>query len=1151
MKKNFTLSARLCWFVILSSIVGMTYATNDLSSTRNIVRQPTAEYLQVNAGDDATICAGDEYQLNGTASNYNEIFWSTGGDGFFDNPDILNPVYTPGPADVESGTVELCLNAIGDESQVTDCMTLFITGLPWVNAGNDVTACEDIIYSNTPFVDLCATGENYASLHWIIEDGMGFFDPEFDLCTSYYVSQGDIFFGEVSLCVLAFPLNPCQLYAEDCITLSFDPEPVVYAGENLTICETESLDFAQSGIMPFIGNASTWNWITEGDGTFNDPNLILPVYTPGPGDISNGGVALGLVALPVGACTESVVDYMYLDITPVPTISIDSVIKLGCVNYDIEDACWYPVGLYADIANAASVQWMTSGDGYFSNPNQSNTQYHLGLNDMWANQITLTVTASGQGACQVSETREIALWVPGQLIQHDAPPTWKGISSYLDMSGKTVAEVFEPITGAETGENLPVMVKNIYGEYYYSGDTLPNFLGNWEPFGYKMKIQDDCCLPLYGEALSDRTIEVGDGMNWIPVLTNVPVSIDDFFGPDLYSKFAFIIDYTTGDIRPSMGPVGAGMLTDLEPGTMYLLITLPNTAPYTLTYPEIDPEHTIYNSFVLNKNANPGVSSKALVKSGKTNNEKMHRALNVYQSHWNPIGPRESSAVYQINSPEIQGIDVVPGQDSIGLFTPRGKCAGTSAFTPTISPFLTENEGHLLFYGLPGFEYSDPVELRYYQPGSNREFILNYQFRDFFTPNQVISNVAHFNYDGFGEFSGLSYQKEVQRVPVPKGWSGISSFLIPEISNLDSVLFPVDSALVMLNNFDGIYWPAQNVNTLGTWNSHSGYAVKVTDSIELQIQGNLDDNRTLVVPAGWSMIPVLSTCPVPVADIFGQTGTQLLLIKEIAGYRVFWPEWNISSLQYLKPGRAYLVLMNNSVSITLPECTNTSGAANPGAKSFVIPGWNVIAKTSLSHTIGIVPDEIFENSGLRTGDVVGAFDGEGNCCGMQEITAENVTLTIFGDDPATPQKDGFRDGEDILFRLYRSQTFEEFTLDVSLSMDYPDHQNKFVTNGLSVIRSAKTGVLGISNVALNCILNLRPNPAVDALHISYVQWIEGNRVIIISDASGRNLIEKCIRSTKGMHDETLDISTLPVNTYLLRMVDEEGRLLGKGLFIKR
>lgn len=66
----------------------------------------------VSAGVAAAICTGADLALNGSGENYVSVNWLTSGDGAFSDPDILNPVYTPGTADIENGGATLTLVGI-------------------------------------------------------------------------------------------------------------------------------------------------------------------------------------------------------------------------------------------------------------------------------------------------------------------------------------------------------------------------------------------------------------------------------------------------------------------------------------------------------------------------------------------------------------------------------------------------------------------------------------------------------------------------------------------------------------------------------------------------------------------------------------------------------------------------------------------------------------------------------------------------------------------------------------------------------------------------------------------------------------------------------------------------------------------------------
>lgn len=158
------------------------------------------------------------------------------------------------------------------------------------------------------------------------------------------------------------------------------------------------------------------------------------------------------------------------------------------------------------------------------------------------------------------------------------------------------------------------------------------------------------------------------------------------------------------------------------------------------------------------------------------------------------------------------------------------------------------------------------------------------------------------------------------KITIPKGWSGISSTIEPTDSNIENLLSSIHPELVIIENQTGKFYPSGNINTLVNWQITSGYQIKVTDSVELTINGTVSQNRSLQLKPGWNLIPVLSSCNVNIAQLF--EGKNPVIIKEVASFNVCWPQMNITSLQFLSPGKSYLVLMNSNEEIEFPVCEN-------------------------------------------------------------------------------------------------------------------------------------------------------------------------------------------------------------------------------------
>lgn len=158
----------------------------------------------------------------------------------------------------------------------------------------------------------------------------------------------------------------------------------------------------------------------------------------------------------------------------------------------------------------------------------------------------------------------------------------------------------------------------------------------------------------------------------------------------------------------------------------------------------------------------------------------------------------------------------------------------------------------------------------------------------------------------------------VHTLTIPQGWSGISSYIIPDNSSVVNIFQPVINDLIILETQTAMYWPGQNINTIGNWNCHDGYAIKMSNPVSLDFLGSVEENTTVQLASGWNLIPVLSPCDVDAAAIFA--GKDLVIAKEVAGWKLYWPGMNINTLVDLKPGKAYYVKMGTSGEITFPSC---------------------------------------------------------------------------------------------------------------------------------------------------------------------------------------------------------------------------------------
>lgn len=159
-----------------------------------------------------------------------------------------------------------------------------------------------------------------------------------------------------------------------------------------------------------------------------------------------------------------------------------------------------------------------------------------------------------------------------------------------------------------------------------------------------------------------------------------------------------------------------------------------------------------------------------------------------------------------------------------------------------------------------------------------------------------------------------------QVINLPQGWSGVSANLIPTNPDIETLMEPVVDNLIILQNQNQVYWPSQQINTIGEWDFQKGYMIKMENAATLNFAGTPPETTTLALVPGWNLIPVLSECNVEVDYIYSQISGQIVVIKEVAGNRIYWPEYGITTLATLVPGNAYWFLMSEPGNIQFQLC---------------------------------------------------------------------------------------------------------------------------------------------------------------------------------------------------------------------------------------
>ena len=402
--------------------------------------------------------------------------------------------------------------------------------------------------------------------------------------------------------------------------------------------------------------------------------------------------------------------------------------------------------------------------------------------------------------------------------------------------------------------------------------------------------------------------------------------------------------------------------------------------------------------------------------------------------------------------------------------------------------------------------------------------------------------------DGLSSLISLSASSGavVHAITIPEGWGAISSYVDPENDSVEVIFSPILEDLVILQDMAYVYWPQYGINTIGEWDTHTGYKIKMDNEAILLMTGEEVLNKTLYLEAGWSLMPVLSIIPVASADIFGPIGDTLVIVKEVAGNKVYWPQFGITSLDYLIPGKGYMINVTYDCSIVFPE--SDAGMTNipPDINDDELNNpWNVISKTPNSHAIAL-DNKAFGNV-IYQEDIIGVFGANGLCYGLAAISAtdENAVLMAYADDASTERPDGFIEGESMSFKLFRPSTGETIDLEVVFNEILP-HTGYFAFNGISAITSFQEATFSLEEKNISLDFLIYPNPATKNIYIMPTGSTSYPFMVSIIDMKGKVMFEE-----RFEHDEIseIEVKAFPNGIYVIKISNKN--MLRYEKFIKR
>jgi hypothetical protein len=870
----------------------------------------------------------------------------------------------------------------------------------------------------------------------------------------------------------------------------------------------------------------------------SDATSLNPDYTPGTTDISSGTVVLTMTAAPISPCVVSASDEMTLDIQQLATANAGTDAEI-CENSSHT--------LNGQAQHYSSVAWSTSGSGTFSNTNILNPVYTPGQSDIAAGSVILTLTAQPQSPCVIAATDIKILGIQKLAVANAGSDDEICENSVHSLNGQ--AENYSSVIWITSGAGT-FSDPNVLNPVYTPGETDI--------------IDGSVVLTLTAQPLSPCTVAASHNMT----LSITPLPTANI-GPDEticendtyslngqaqnYSGFLWLTSGTGYFLDQStLTPVYVPGNTDISVGTVTL---------YLITQPVSPCASFSFDSKILSIQELPTANAGSNATICENDTYALNGFAELYSAvQWSTSGTGTFSNENILDPVYTPGAtDIINGFATLTLTSqPVSPCAVATSddMTLFIDVPTVLNDQVVDTEIIKGEMLELSFEVQSQNTGTytwyfNDEIIENAN-NSLFVINDIDITDAGYYKSVFSTVCGEVESNEAlvevlqistQQFALQQGWSGISSYVAPAEPEMPDVFSEVLNDLIIVADNTGVYWPGENINTLGDWSETTGYRIKMANSATLDLSGFIRyPMAELIIPAGWSYLPVNSACAVSIVDQFG-TLPQIAMIKEIAGTGLYFPEYGVNTLENLMPGKAYQVLNSSPdpVSIKYPFCEAPLGMFEYKDKTTeIIHPWNYIHRTPVSHVFGF-DQKAFAH--LAPGDVIGVFTGDNVCAGIMQVSAMDGmnVLTAFATDPVLQGKTGFEQGEPVHFKLYTIANNETVDIQVAFAQNSVN-QNIFSANGISIIDHiafAPTGLTERQMAGANVSVDVYPNPTSGSINVGISTDLDFIGSVMIMNAAGQIISSKDIEQPSGNFVETFHLTGNPKGVYYLRIVSDQ------------
>ncbi len=461
---------------------------------------------------------------------------------------------------------------------------------------------------------------------------------------------------------------------------------------------------------------------------------------------------------------------------------------------------------------------------------------------------------------------------------------------------------------------------------------------------------------------------------------------------------------------------------------------------------------------------------------------------------------------------DIEGKPIAVG-DYVGIFFQQeGKdiCAGHGAWTGrnTTFPVFGDDSDTPVKDGLSAGEL---FRVKVWQADAQQELDAVVAYAPLGTQN-IVNATDRYLTDGFSLITSIKASKtETLIIPLKEGWNTVSSYLVPEGADLNTLLSNVPAVQVVKDAAGKTYIADLQINGIGDWKVTEGYRVRAASETDLRVSGKAVDPLTTPIPirSGWQIIPVFSRAPQPLTDAFSGILSLVEVVKDNKG-QVYLSELGIDNIGTLTPTHGYRLRAKAAGELRfspegmLPTRARVWGDLLAGSASDTMQYFLLPQKYNTGVNATLVFLAAAAGEVLQVGDEIGIFAGDTLLCGAGKYAGVNLAVTVWGDDADVPGRQGMLPGEHYKAFVWKQAENRTYPL-VPV---FPQGKDTYQEDDVAVIQSLSLLATSVTEKNRGGAFAVFPNPSNGDLTLMTKIAIAGPAQVRIINAAALVVWEK-------------------------------------------